>query len=479
MRAELAALLAIYFAAGTAIALASRRFGVRSARDYFIAGGRMGGLLLGATYAATTYSAFMMIGLVGLAYKTGAGALGFELAYLVSTVAILSTAGFSIWRASRERGWVSPSECFGDLSGDPWLARAVALLYLVATVPYTASQVIGISLILESAGLGRLWAALASAGLVYAWMAIAGLWSVATTDLFQAAWMAAGGLAYAAWLVAGLAPSLGADPGRVASALLSSQYAGVTPFWAPHVFAAYTLPWLFFSLSNPQVLQKLFAARDERSLRAMLKYFSAFGFSYTLLSVFVGLFARGLTLLGALPEVPGRDAVTPALLSMADPWLASFVYVSIVAAAVSTANGIVLSVASSVFSELVPARWRRRELAASNAASLALTAAASAFAYYRPGYIVDLSVLTSSILLPLAPLLLLLMASPGAAKRGASRLLLHASLAAGVAPPLWAWLAGGIQAVFSRAYWGLPVQALSLLLSTPLAAAAIFAGRRR
>lgn len=42
------------------------------------------------TYSATTYSAFMMVGLVELSYASGVGALGFELFYLVGTLFLLS-----------------------------------------------------------------------------------------------------------------------------------------------------------------------------------------------------------------------------------------------------------------------------------------------------------------------------------------------------------------------------------------------------
>jgi len=56
------------------------------------------------TYAATTYSTFMMIGLAGLTFATGVATLGFELAYLASTVLLLSTVGVFVWRMARERG---------------------------------------------------------------------------------------------------------------------------------------------------------------------------------------------------------------------------------------------------------------------------------------------------------------------------------------------------------------------------------------
>ncbi|ADG90537.1 Na+/solute symporter [Thermosphaera aggregans] len=62
MRVELLVLLVAHIAVGTTLALLSRRYFTRSLRDYYTASSRLGVLLSAGTYAATTYSAFMMGG---------------------------------------------------------------------------------------------------------------------------------------------------------------------------------------------------------------------------------------------------------------------------------------------------------------------------------------------------------------------------------------------------------------------------------
>ncbi|RLG79916.1 MAG: sodium:solute symporter family protein, partial [Thermoprotei archaeon] len=89
--------LALYFITGTIIALISRRIGIKSTIDYYVAGYRLSGLLAAMTYAATTYSAFMMIGLVGFAYATGIGAFGFENLYLLTTTFLLAFFAPRVW----------------------------------------------------------------------------------------------------------------------------------------------------------------------------------------------------------------------------------------------------------------------------------------------------------------------------------------------------------------------------------------------
>lgn len=58
-------------AAALWIAVAARRNMKAGASEFFIGGRRLRGFVSGMTYAATTYSAFMLVGLVGLTYRSG------------------------------------------------------------------------------------------------------------------------------------------------------------------------------------------------------------------------------------------------------------------------------------------------------------------------------------------------------------------------------------------------------------------------
>lgn len=59
---------------------------------YFLGDRKMGGFVSALSYSATTYSAFMLVGLAGLTYRGGIGALGFELIYLMG-VSLISFFG--------------------------------------------------------------------------------------------------------------------------------------------------------------------------------------------------------------------------------------------------------------------------------------------------------------------------------------------------------------------------------------------------
>ena len=463
--------LALYIVAGTAIALVSRKLGVRSIKEYFVAGHRLGGVLSAISYAATTYSAFMMVGLVGIAYATGVGALGFELAYLLATLLLLGIFAENVWKKAREKGWLTSSQMLSDLYNSAFLGGLVAFIYLFALLPYTSAQLIGIGSIFEGIGAGYSLGVGVGAVLVLAWIVIGGVWSIATTDLFQGLWMIIAAGSFVFWLVFFLVPSSGVNLGLISDALTKASYTGVEPRWPIHVFLAYTIPWWFFAVTNPQVVRKLYMPADEGSLKKMIKYFGLYGFLYTVIVVFVGMVAKGLTLLGSFPEVTNRDLVTPILLTYTNPVLASVIYVSIVAAAITTSNSIVFSVGASFIQDLV-LRLKRENVArdktiihATTLIVIILTSASAAIALTRPTFIVEMSVLSSVILLPLAPVTIAAWISPSKASSQVASYGAIISLVLGVGLALGGALAVGPKKALLWSPMGIPLPIWVLFLS--------------
>uniref|UniRef100_A0A7C2BL11 Sodium:solute symporter family protein n=1 Tax=Thermosphaera aggregans TaxID=54254 RepID=A0A7C2BL11_9CREN len=455
--------LIIYFSMGTVIAYVSRRMGVKSASDYYVAGGRMGAILAAGTYAATTYSAFMMVGLVGLTYQTGVGAFGFELVYLVSTVTILSTVGFKIWKLARIGKWISPSQMIGDLYGSKTLAVTVAALYLFAMIPYTVAQIQGLGVVFQVSGLEYVHGVILGASIIVLWIVLAGIWSVASTDLYQGILMLVGGLIFLSWTASTL--TQGADVSRVFETLGSQGFLGLTSFWSVQVFLAYTIPWVFFAITNPQVVSRLYVHRDVHAYKRSVVLFSAYGFMYTVIAISIGLFARMLAIGGLIPADLPRDSVTPILLKQMTPALSAIVSVSIMAAAISTANSIILSVSSSIFKDIL--NREEKSLRAAFTINLVLTLIASGLAILRLGYIVDLSVLTSVLLLPLAPVTLLGVWRHGKLSRVSGTAAVVAILV-GAGIGVYGFLSYGAAKTFTMSYLSLPISAWILISSTAI-----------
>jgi SSS family solute:Na+ symporter len=397
----------IYLGVGSAIAFFSKKFLKRDFKDFYTASGRFGTLLATLSYAATTYSAFMFIGLVGLAYTTGVGALGFELIYFVGTLLLLYFIAPRYWRIHRRYGYVSPAEVLSARYGSRAVGASVTLLALVSLIPYASSQVIGVAMAAEGASGGTIpyvTAVVIAVAVALLWSMIAGMWSVGWTDVFQGMIMLLTGFLMVFWVYSWGYSARGFDFASLGPlSYVPNQY------WSFSTFLNMTIPWFFFAITNPQVVQRLFSPKDHKTLRSMIVWFGAYGLLFTLLVTLLGLMLRGLTIEGSFPMVTYRDSVTPTLLGMAPLWIGVLGLVAVLAASVSTIDGILLTLSSMAARDIYESyrpESTRLKLLVGRATLGVLALACTAFALARPGFIVDLSVLSSSLLLPQAPIVI-------------------------------------------------------------------------
>ena len=79
---------------------ASRR--VRHATDFYVAGHRLGPGLLAATILAANIGSGTTVGVTGLAYDIGAGAIWWTGSAALGTVVLALTIGPRMWRVARE-----------------------------------------------------------------------------------------------------------------------------------------------------------------------------------------------------------------------------------------------------------------------------------------------------------------------------------------------------------------------------------------
>jgi SSS family solute:Na+ symporter len=337
--------IAIYIAMGLAIAVIARRGLGRGMSEFFLANRRVGGFISAGTYSATTYSAFMMIGLAGLTYLSGVGALGFELTYLCGMFMMVFFLP-RYWLAGKKYGYVSPLELLSDRYQSKWVGATAAILALVFLVPYAAVQLMGVGYLMNGVSGGAIPVV---AGIIIAvlctiaWSNIAGMRSVAWTDTFQALIMIVTSAAVLGVVVAALG-GFGSFFSKLESAtpgLLTVPTAKGA--FSINMFIGLALPWLFFLISNPQVSQRLFIPKSVTAMKQMLGGFLIFGFIYTMISVLWGFSA---TLL--VPGLKNADLATPTLLSLPiiPLALAIIVMIGITAAAISTIDSILLTLSS-------------------------------------------------------------------------------------------------------------------------------------
>ena len=179
--------IGIYIAVGIIIAILARRklgFGMN---EFFLGNRSIGGFVSALTYAATTYSAFMMVGLAGLTYKFGVGALGFELTYLCGLVLVVFF-GPRFWLVGKRFDYLTHAHLLADRYQNRAVGIVASLLCLIFLIPYAAIQVMGIGYLLAGVSKGAislLVGMVLATLLAIVWANIAGLRSVAWTDALQ------------------------------------------------------------------------------------------------------------------------------------------------------------------------------------------------------------------------------------------------------------------------------------------------------
>lgn len=340
--------LAIYVIIGTVVAVQSGKGMGKGMTEYFLANRSMGGFVSALTYSATTYSAFMMVGLAGMTYKGGVGALGFELVYL-SGLILVAFFGPRFWLVGKKYDYVTPSEMLGDRYQSRWVAITIAAASCIFLIPYSAVQLMGIGYLMTGLSGGAipfLTGVVLATLLAVIWAWIAGMRSVAWTDSLQALIMI-----FASVIVAIVIVNKAIGGFGTMFATLENDYSSWLTVPGPgffnfKVFLGLSLPWFFFSLSNPQVSQRLFIPKSLTSMRKMLIGFLVFGFIYTLVSIIWGYSAKIL-----LPNLANPDLATPTLLALPEVpiVLGLLVMVGITGAAISTVDSIMLTL-SSMFS---------------------------------------------------------------------------------------------------------------------------------
>jgi SSS family solute:Na+ symporter len=398
--------VAVYVVLATWMAFMSRKGMGAGITEYFLANRRVGGFVAALTYSATTYSAFMMVGLAGFTYKGGVGALGFELTYLSGLILAVFFAP-RFWLVGKKYGYISPAELLGDRYQSRWVAVVTTLVCLIFLIPYAAVQLMGIGYLLQGLSKGAIpfWVGLVLATLLaILWAWIAGLRSVAWTDSLQALIMLVTSVLVLFFVIYRFFGGFGGFFTKLETTYPQWLTVPGPGFFTWKAYVGLTLPWFFFCISNPQVSQRLFIPKSMSSMRRMLGGFLIFGFIYTLVSVLWGFSIKILS-----PGLARADLATPTLLSqpIIPAILALIVMVGILGAAISTIDSILLTLSSMFARDLYrgfrPRASEEMELKLGKWVIPVIAVVAMIFGWLRVGLISALSVAASAGLLMTVP----------------------------------------------------------------------------
>lgn len=129
-----------------------RRGDLNELNEWGLAGRRFGTLITWFLVGGDFYTAYTVIAVPGLVFAVGA--LGFfALPYTIIVYPFVFMTMPRLWAVSSKHGYITPADFVRGRYGSHWLALAIALTGILATMPYIALQLVGIEVVLAQMGL--------------------------------------------------------------------------------------------------------------------------------------------------------------------------------------------------------------------------------------------------------------------------------------------------------------------------------------
>jgi SSS family solute:Na+ symporter len=120
--------------------------------EWGLGGRRFGTLVTWFLLGGDLYTAYTFIAVPALAFGAGAVAL-FSVPYAIVAYPLLFLAFPRLWHVCHKHGYITAGDFVRGRFGNRWLALAVTVTGIVATMPYIALQLVGIQVVIAAMGI--------------------------------------------------------------------------------------------------------------------------------------------------------------------------------------------------------------------------------------------------------------------------------------------------------------------------------------
>jgi SSS family solute:Na+ symporter/sodium/pantothenate symporter len=335
--------------------LAKKKRESNSLKDFYLAGGSLSSFVLLLTLYATQYSANTMLVTPAEVVTQGMGMI-LIMGYLTAIVIFYLTFAPQLYQISRKHNFITPGDWFDFRFKLPSLTLLANIVLIIVSLNFLLAQLIAMGHIANGITEGRIpyWAGVVFlAFVVLIYESLGGMRAVAWTDVFQGVILFAGLIGIfiivmpntseltkiSEWLIANEPKKIGVPNGQFQI------------YWASTV--------LMIGLGAavyPQVIQRIYAAKSIKTLKQSLG-----AMVFMPLATVLVLFLLGVISIPHFVNNPpeSNDSVLPQMLNI---WgnesilafvMTIFVTVGLLAAIMSTADSVLLSLSSIIAKDIL------------------------------------------------------------------------------------------------------------------------------
>ena len=338
----------------------------KTAEDYFVAGRKMGAIVIAFSYGATFISAVALIGFSGIASVYGHSILW--LAFLNIFVGIFIAFvfyGFRTRKMGISLNAMTLPEILGNRFNSTKLQAVSGLIIAVFMVAYTSAVFLAIASLFEvTFGIPYATCVIIFTVVVGVYLIVGGLYAVMWTHAIQGVLMLAGMLILTLGIYAmlggvgpaheaadGLTPEILEGIGSPAATQAPNGLTSMPPFLSQPFMMILTL---IFGvgigvLAQPQLITRYLTAKDEKSLRRAIPYGGIFILLMTFTAFSIGPLCNVLMVNNGLTYPGTPDKVVPLIVSELFPqWFVFLFLFAVLAAAMSTASALFHTAGASI-----------------------------------------------------------------------------------------------------------------------------------
>ncbi len=317
---------------------------VGSTSQFFVAGRGLGPVLLGATLLAANIGAGSTVGAASLGYRFGFSAWWWVGSAGIGTLILAWWVGPRIWEVARDNELLTVGD-YLEWRYDARVRLAATLLLWVITPAVLAAQLVAVSFILNTvAGVPFLWGCVVGGVVMTLYFTGGGLLASAWVNMVQLAVLAVG----LVWAVAVVGAEAGGLEGVLATVPAGSEFANfVHPDGPGWHYMFFLVPAFMVS---PGLLQKVYGARDLRTIRLGVGAAGLLLLAFAIVPVLLGMYAR---VWDASLVFPATDHALPLVLTLGLPLgLGALGLAAVFSAELSSADAVLFMLSTSLSEDL-------------------------------------------------------------------------------------------------------------------------------